>query len=85
MILGSFKGQLRVTGYFGKDKLARRAARLYESPWELSADQAAAAADVMERRCGAPRNRFLVVGYGPRPAGPIGESVAMEFVLKPGD
>jgi hypothetical protein len=37
---------------------------------------------VLEAGCGAPTDRFLIVGYGPRAAGPLGENVALEFVFE---
>jgi hypothetical protein len=46
--------------------------------------RAATVAKVLERGCGAPTDRFLVVGYGPRPAGPLGANVAFEMIVKPG-
>jgi len=85
-IMADFSGQLRVTGYYGKSKIAEpRLLRRYGTPWELSAARAAQAVEVLERDCRAPTERFLVVGYGPRSAGPLGENVAFEFIFSPGD
>jgi chemotaxis protein MotB len=82
-IMTVFDGQIRVTGYYGKPRIEERdLARRYASPWELSAARAAGAVRVLETGCGAPTDRFLVVGYGPRAAGPLGENVALEFVFK---
>jgi flagellar motor protein MotB len=84
--MSEFAGQIRVTGYYGKSTIQdRRMRKKFDSTWELSASRASAAARALERRCGAPVDRFFVVGYGPRPAGPLGENVAFEFVVKPGE
>lgn len=81
-IMAEFAGQLRVTGYYGKPRIVEPAlARRYGTPWELSAARAARAVDVLVRDCQAPTERFLVVGYGPRAAGPLGENVAFEFIF----
>lgn len=85
-ILRDYAGQIRVTGYYGKPALAsRRLAARHKSPWQLSAARAATAAHALERDCGVPPERFFVVGYGPRAAGPIGESVAFELIFTPRD
>jgi flagellar motor protein MotB len=85
-IMTDFSGQLRVTGYYGKPRIVEpRLLRRYATPWQLSAARAAQAVDVLERDCRAPTERFLVVGYGPRSAGPLGENVAFEFIFAPGD
>jgi flagellar motor protein MotB len=82
-IMAEFSGQIRVTGYYGKPRIDEPAlAERHASTWELSAARAARAVDVLEKDCGAPTDRFLVVGYGPRAAGPLGENVALEFILK---
>jgi chemotaxis protein MotB len=82
-IMEVFDGQIRVTGYYGKPRIAEpELARRYTSPWELSAARAASAVRVLETGCNAPTERFLIVGYGPRAAGPLGENVALEFVFK---
>jgi chemotaxis protein MotB len=84
-IMAEFAGQIRVTGYYGKPHIEEpELARRYATPWELSAARAASAVDVLEKGCGAATDRFLVVGYGPRPAGPLGENVALEFAFKAG-
>ncbi len=85
-IMAEFKGQLRVTGYYGAAKIddPMLAAR-HPTPWHLAAARAASAATVLERDCGSPKDRFLVVSYGPRAAGPLGENVALEFVFRPED
>lgn len=81
-IMADFSGQLRITGYYGKARIVEpRLARRYGTPWQLSAARAAQAVDVLERDCQAPTERFLVVGYGPRSAGPLGENVALEFIF----
>ena len=85
-IMADFSGQLRITGYYGKPRIVEpRLARRYTTPWQLSAARAAQAVDVLERDCRAPTERFLVVGYGPRSAGPLGENVALEFIFASGD
>jgi flagellar motor protein MotB len=85
-IMDEFGGQIRVTGYYGKPSIKEPSlARRYATPWELSAVRAAAAMDVLEKGCAAPTDRFLVVGYGPRAAGPLGENVALEFVFAAGE
>jgi chemotaxis protein MotB len=85
-ILEEFDGQLRVTGYYGKPRVAEPALlRRFASPWELSAARAARAVDVLVRECKAPAERFLVVGYGPRAAGALGENVAFEFIWATAD
>jgi chemotaxis protein MotB len=82
-IMTVFDGQIRVTGYYGKPRIEEpELARRYSSPWELSAARAASAVRVLETGCGAPTDRFLIVGYGPRAAGPLGENVALEFVFE---
>ncbi len=85
-IMLEFNGQIRVTGYYGKQRVvdATLAGR-HPTPWHLSAARASSAADALEHGCGAPADRFFVVGYGPRPAGPLGENVALEFVFRPED
>jgi flagellar motor protein MotB len=85
-IVDEFKGQIRVTGYYGKSEIddPRLAAR-YAGPWQLSAARAASAAEVLERDCHSPLERFMVVAYGPRSAGPLGENVALEFIFRPED
>jgi chemotaxis protein MotB len=85
-IMAEFKGQIRVTGYYGKDEIddPSLSAR-FASPWQLSAARAAGAAEVLERDCRAPVERFMVVAYGPRSAGPLGENVALEFIFRPED
>ena len=84
-IMAEFNGQIRVTGYYGKPRILEPdlAAR-FGTPWELSAVRAAAAVQALETTCGAPAERFLVVGYGPRAAGPLGENIALEFVFSEG-
>jgi len=83
-IMSEFKGQIRVTGYYGKDQLDAASVRR-PTPWHLAAERAASAADALERDCNAPADRFLVVSYGPRAAGPLGENVALEFIFRPED
>lgn len=83
-IMGEYGGQIRVTGYYGKPRLDTEDARR-GTPWHLAAARAASAADALERDCKAPPERFLVVSYGPRAAGPLGENVALEFVFRPED
>jgi flagellar motor protein MotB len=83
-IMSEFKGQIRVTGYFGKAQLERSSARR-GTPWHLAAARASSAADALENDCNAPADRFLVVSYGPRAAGPLGENVALEFIFRPED
>jgi chemotaxis protein MotB len=85
-IMTEYQGQVRVTGYYGEpppggSELGARSL----TPWHLSAARAASAADALEKDCGAPADRFFVVGYGPRPAGPLGENVALEFIFRPED
>ena len=85
-IMAEFSGQLRVTGYYGKPRVVEPGlSRRYATPWELSAARAARAVDVLVRQCDAPAERFLVVGYGPRAAGPLGENVAFEFIFSDAD
>jgi flagellar motor protein MotB len=84
VIMSEFKGQIRVTGYYGKARLDAASARR-RTPWHLAAERAAAAADALEHDCHAPADRFLVVSYGPRAAGPLGENVALEFIFRPED
>jgi chemotaxis protein MotB len=84
-IMAEFSGQIRVTGYYGKVRIEEpELARRYATPWQLSAARAASAVDVLEKSCGAATDRFLVVGYGPRAAGPLGANVALEFAFKSG-
>jgi chemotaxis protein MotB len=84
-VMAEFPGQIRVTGYYGKTRIEEpELARRYATPWQLSAARAASAVDVLEKACGAPTDRFLVVGYGPRAAGPLGANVALEFAFKSG-
>jgi len=85
-IMAEHTGQIRVTGYYGKPRIeeADLAAR-HATPWQLSAARAASAVDALEKGCAAPTDRFLVVGYGPRAAGPLGENVALEFIFGAGD
>jgi flagellar motor protein MotB len=84
VIMSEFKGQIRVTGYYGKEKLDAASGRR-RTPWHLAAERAASAADALEHDCNAPAERFLVVSYGPRAAGPLGENVALEFIFRPED
>jgi chemotaxis protein MotB len=85
-IMAEFNGQLRVTGYYGKPRVMEPVlSRRYPTPWELSAARAARAVEVLVRQCNAPPERFLVVGYGPRAAGPLGENVAFEFIFSDAD
>jgi flagellar motor protein MotB len=84
VIMSEFKGQIRVTGYYGKPQLDPASARR-RTPWHLAAERAASAADALERDCNGPADRFLVVSYGPRAAGPLGENVALEFIFRPED
>jgi len=81
-IMSEFDGQIRVTGYYGKDRLDPPSARR-GTPWHLAAARAASAAEALERDCDAPADRFMVVSYGPRAAGPLGENVALEFIFEP--
>jgi chemotaxis protein MotB len=85
-IMAEYQGQVRVTGYYGQPRVddSELGARSL-TPWHLSAARAASAADALEKDCGAPADRFFVVGYGPRPAGPLGENVALEFIFRPED
>jgi flagellar motor protein MotB len=81
-IVEGVRGQIRVTGYYGKPDIASRVlAQRYRTSWELTASRAAAATEALVTACGAPTERLLSVGYGPRAAGPLGENVAFEFVL----
>jgi flagellar motor protein MotB len=85
-IMSEYKGQIRVTGYYGKPRLASgdggwRA----RTPWHLAAARASSAAEALEQDCQAPAERFFVVSYGPRAAGPLGENVALEFIFRPED
>jgi chemotaxis protein MotB len=85
-IMAEFNGQLRVTGYYGKPRIADPVlSRRYATPWELSAARAARAVDALVQGCHAPVERFLVVGYGPRAAGPLGENVALELIFTGAD
>jgi flagellar motor protein MotB len=85
-IMAEYKGQLRVTGYYGSERIEDRTlAARHATPWHLAAARAASAASVLERDCRSPTDRFLVVSYGPRAAGPLGENVALEFVFSPED
>lgn len=85
-IMKQYEGQLRVTGYYGADRIEGRAvAARNATPWHLAATRAASAASVLEQDCRLPTDRFLVVSYGPRAAGPLGENVALEFVFRPED
>jgi len=85
-ILDEYRGQLRVTGYYGEEKLTDPSlSARYASPWHLSAARAASAAEVLAGECAAPPERLLVVGYGPRAAGPLGENVALELIFRPED
>jgi flagellar motor protein MotB len=85
-IMAEFKGQLRVTGYYGASRIEDRTlAARHATPWHLAAARAASAASVLEQDCHSPTDRFLVVSYGPRAAGPLGENVALEFVFRPED
>lgn len=83
-IMSEYGGQIRITGYYGKPRLDPEDARR-GTPWHLAAARAASAADALERECKAPAERFLVVSYGPRAAGPLGENVALEFIFRPED
>jgi chemotaxis protein MotB len=85
-ILDEYRGQLRVSGYYGAEKLTDPSlSARYASPWHLSAARAASAAEVLASDCAAPPERLLVVGYGPRAAGPLGENVALELIFRPED
>ena len=85
-IMAEYKGQIRVTGYYGSSKIDDPVlAARHPSPWHLAAARASSAAAVLERDCAMPTERFQVVSYGPRAAGPLGENVAFEFVFSPGD
>jgi chemotaxis protein MotB len=85
-IMSEFKGQIRVSGYYGKPRLAPPdSGWRFATPWHLSAARASSAADALEEDCGVPPDRFFVVSYGPRAAGPIGENVALEFIFKSED
>lgn len=84
-LLAEFEGQIRLTGYYGAPRIQEpELARRYASPWALSAARAASAAVVLEQECGVPAERFLVVAYGPRAAGPLGPNIAFEFILEAG-
>jgi chemotaxis protein MotB len=85
-IMSDYQGQLRVTGYYGKPRIAEPALqRRFKTPWELSSARAARVVDTLVRDCKAPPERFLAVGYGPRAAGPLGENVAFEFIVGDAD
>jgi chemotaxis protein MotB len=85
-IMSEYEGQIRVTGYYGKAELAASdVTARWSSPWHLSAARASSAAEALERDCDAPPERFLVVSYGPRSAGPLGANVALEFIFRPDD
>jgi flagellar motor protein MotB len=85
-IMSEFKGQIRVTGYYGKPRLEDAdIGPRGTTPWHLSAARASSAADALQQSCRTPPDRFFVVGYGPRAAGPLGENVALEFIFKPED
>lgn len=84
VIMSEFDGPIRVSGYYGKDRLDPADARR-GSPWHLAAARAASAADALGRDCEAPTDRFMVVSYGPRAAGPLGPNVALEFIFGPED
>ena len=85
-IMVEYGGELRVTGYYGKARIEDpELAGRQVTPWAWSATRAASAVDVLQSGCGAPTERLLVVGYGPRAAGPLGENVALEFIFRAGD
>lgn len=84
VIMSEFNGQIRVTGYYGKERLDAASERR-GTPWHLAASRASSAADALENDCRVPAERFLVVSYGPRTAGPLGENVALEFIFRPED
>lgn len=85
-IMAEYGGELRVTGYYGKPRVEdRQPIARQVTPWEWSATRAASAVDVLQSGCGAPTERLLVVGYGPRAAGPLGENVALEFIFRATD
>lgn len=84
VIMSEFNGQIRVTGYYGKERLDAASERR-GTPWHLAAARASSAADALENDCRVPAERFLVVSYGPRTAGPLGENVALEFIFRPED
>jgi flagellar motor protein MotB len=85
-IMSEYKGQIRVTGYYGKRRLEQAdTGPRGGTPWHLSAARASSAAEALTGECGAPDDRFLVVSYGPRAAGPLGENLALEFIFKPED
>jgi chemotaxis protein MotB len=85
-IMSEYKGQIRVTGYYGKPELAASdATARWSTPWHLSAARASSAAEALERDCETLPERFFVVSYGPRAAGPLGENVALEFIFRPDD
>lgn len=82
-IMAEYGGELRVTGYFGKPRIEdSELAGRQVTPWGWSATRAASAVEVLQNGCGAPTERLLVVGYGPRAAGPLGENVALEFIFR---
>lgn len=82
-ITAEYGGELRVTGYYGKPRIEdRELAGRQLTPWGWSATRAASAVDVLQNGCGTPTERLLVVGYGPRAAGPLGENVALEFIFR---
>lgn len=82
-ITAEYGGELRVTGYYGQPRVEDRAlAGRQITPWAWSAARAASAVDVLQNSCGAPTERLLVVAYGPRAAGPLGENVALEFIFR---
>jgi flagellar motor protein MotB len=85
-IMSEYKGQVRVTGYYGKPRLERAdTGPRGATPWHLSAARASSAAEALTADCGSPDDRFFVVSYGPRAAGPLGENLALEFIFKPED
>lgn len=82
-IMAEHSGEIRVAGYYGKPRLeARELAARRLTPWEWSAARAATSVNELENGCGVPTDRLLVVGYGPRTAGPLGENVALEFIFR---
>jgi flagellar motor protein MotB len=85
-IMSEYEGQLRVTGYYGKSRLSPSDVGSHaRTPWHLAAARASSAAEALEQECETPAERFFVVSYGPRAAGPLGENVAIEFIFKPED